>query len=331
MKRLISLALIVLCCTSCTALPAEERAFAVVLLVEKDGPAWRVYGQIPTYRSGEGYLTVTGEGESMPSALADLEAAAPMHVNLSQLRLLVLSKEVANAGEIDNLLQLLSERPDIRSSCALALTHVSADALMNAMEPATGARLSKSIDVLLESGREQGSILPVTLAEVIRMGERQCPVLIALSLRDRQLELAGGYPLSTESRVCPRLTREETALLSLMMGHAESMRLTLSGMSAQVREASAKAILSEDFQTTTVLLTLRAANMTCRPEELEQYLADACVELLSRLSAEGCDVLGLGRQAILRAHDMPAWRGFAWPARCRQLKWRVSVQVSGPA
>ncbi|MDD6051463.1 MAG: hypothetical protein PUC00_09420 [Clostridiales bacterium] len=330
MKRLILILLTMMCCTSCTALPAEERAFAVVLLVDRDSSAWRVHGQLPTYRSGGGYLTVTGEGDTLPAALADLEAAAPMHVNLSQLRLLVLTKAVADVGELALVLTTLSDRPDMRPSCAIALTEAPADVLMQALEPATGTRLSKSIDVLLESRLEQGSILPATLAEVLRMGMRQSPVLIAANLRDQQLDLSGGYPLTASFRVCERLTPEETALLSLLTGRTKALRLTLSGMSAQVREASAKVALSQDFQSATVTLRLRVTAASCSPADIETRLADASVTLLSGLSAQGCDVLGLGRQAILHAHDMPAWRSFDWPARCKQLHWRVSVQMSGP-
>lgn len=330
MKRLICLLLLVACCTSCTALPAEERAFAVALCVEKDGAAWRVHGRIPTYQSGGGYLTVTGEGDSLPTALADMEASAPMPVNLSQLRLLALSENVADAGEVGAVLNALSERSDMRQRCALAMTDVSGATLMEVLEPATGERLSKSIDVLLDSAIERGTILPATLAEVLCMGERQTPVLIALSLKDDALELAGGYPLTDELRIGERLSVEETTLLSMLMGHGKTLRLTFSGGSTWVREVSAKASLSENLQTADIQLRLRATGSSFTPEGLEQALAEACLHLLTRLSGEGCDVLGMGRKAILHAHDMAAWHALEWPMRVRQLGWRVSVSVSGP-
>ncbi len=331
MKRLILLLLLIGCCTSCTALPAEERAFAVVLCVEKDGEAWRVHGRIPTYQSGGGYLTVTGEGDALPVALADMEASAPMHVNLSQLRLLVLHQNVVDAGEITFVLTTLSERPDMRQHCALALTDTTADKLMEAIQPATGARLSKSIDVLLESRIEQGTVLPAMLADVIRMGERQTPMLIALTLKDKKIELSGGYPLTDQLRTAGKLSPEETALLSMLMGHAKSMRLTLSDGSAEIRDVSAKISLAEDLQTASVRLTLRTTTSSFTPDGLEQRLAEECLHLLTRLSADGCDVLGLGRKAILRAHDFAAWHALDWPVKYRQLRWSVSVRVNGPA
>lgn len=331
MKCLLALLLILSCCTSCTALPAEERAFAVVLCVEKDGAAWRVHGRIPTYQSGGGYLTVTGEGDALPSALADMETAAPMHVHLSQLRLLVLTPGVVDGGELPAVLTAFSERADMRQQCAVAMTDVPGDALMEALEPVTGARLSKSIDVLLDSSLERGTILPATLAEVTRMGERQTPVLIGLTLQTGRLELAGGYPLTDTNQAFEPLTPEDTALLSLLTGRAKSLRLTFSGGNAEVREASTRLSLSDDAQTASVRLTLRATLSSIPPQELERRLAEDCLRLLSRLSAQGCDVLGLGRKAILRTHDLSAWHALDWPAKVRRLRWSVSVGVTGPA
>ena len=113
MKFLILLALVALACSSCTALPAEERAFAVALCVEKTDE-WRVCARIPTYQSGGGYMTVTGNGETFPAALSHLDAASPMRINLSQLRLLVADVGLVNSGGFEAVLSTLSERPDIR-------------------------------------------------------------------------------------------------------------------------------------------------------------------------------------------------------------------------
>lgn len=120
-------------------------------------------------------------------------------------------------------------------------------------------------------------------------------------------------------------------LLSLLQGKTQNLRLTLGGVSAEVRDASVKTWLSEDMQTVSVEITLHATASDVTPEGLEQMLADANVKLLSRLSAAGCDVLGLGRKAVLHTHDMADWHAIGWPERVQRLRWSVSVRVSGPA
>ncbi len=321
--------LVLVLCTSCTALPAEERAFAVVLAVENPG-AWRVHARVPNYQSGGGYLTVTGEGNDLNAALADMEAHAPMQLHLSQLRLLAVDLALAASGELPSVLHDLSDRVDMRQDCTVALTDVPPDALMEALEPATGARLSKSIDVLIESRISQGQILPSALSDVIRMGERQTPVLPLLTLEDREWNLSGGVPLTADLRPGPRLTSAETALLSLLTGRAKTLQLTFSDGSARVRDASCKAKLAPDMSAEAVL-TLRVLSSAFTPDGLEAHLAADCHSLLTRLYGAGCDVLGLGRQAILHTHDMAAWHDLAWPEKISQIRWTVRVGVDDPA
>lgn len=327
MMRLLSVLMTLLLCTSCTALPAEERAFAVALCVEKRDGLWQVHGRIPTYQAGGGYLTVSGEGDTVVAALSDMEAAAPMRVSLSQLRLLVLDELLAEGDDLAEALSALADIHDMRLQCAVALTDAPAGEVAEALKPATGARLSKSIDVLMESRIEQGAVLPAELADVIRMGERQSAVLMALSVEDKAVALSGGYALDGEMSLVQRLTAEETALLSLLLGKAKTLQLSLPEGNAQVREMSVSTSLSQG--SAEVEISLHCTSSAITTKTLEQSLAMRCVELLSRLSAQGCDVLGLGRKAIVYEEDMAAWHDCDWPARLRALQWTVSVHAEG--
>lgn len=329
MRKLIALLLALLLCSACTALPAEERAFAVVLCVEKNGGSWRVHGRIPTYQTVGEYLTVTGAGDSFDAALAAMDAAAPMRVHLSQLRLLVLHAGLGS--EVERELYSLSDRADVRPDCAVAVTQASTEALMDALKPAAGARLSKAIDVLLDTRMEQGCILSAALGDVVRMGEHQSPLLINLTLEDDRIELSGSWPITADMRLMEPLSGQETALLSMLRGEAKSLPLTIEGGVAQVRDVSAKILMAEDMQSAAVELTLRATASSLPADELEQRLAAELLALLSRLSAAGCDVLGLGRKAILQADDAAQWRSLAWPEAYRKIHWTVSVGVNGPA
>lgn len=327
MMRLLSVLLMaLLLCTSCTALPAEERAFAVALCVERQGDNWWVYGRIPTYQTGGGYLTVTGEGDSMTAALSAMEAAAPMRVSLSQLRLLVLDESLTEDG-LASALSELADIPDMRLQCAVALTNTPVQDVAEALKPATGARLSKSIDVLLESCIEQGAALPAKLADVIRMGERQSAVLMALAVEDGRITLSGGYALDGTMSVVQRLSEEDAALLSLLLERTKTLHLSLPEGDAQVREINVRSSLVQGVAEVEISLHCTASGLTA--DALEQAIAVQCVELLSRLSAQGCDVLGMGRKAITRAEDRSAWHAVDWPSRLRELQWKVSVRAEG--
>lgn len=331
MIRLLSLLLVTaLLCSSCTALPAEERAFAVALCVGQEGETWRVHGRIPTYQNGGGYLTVSGDGEDLSAALSAMEAAAPMRVTLSQLRLLVLDEKLAQSNALSAALHTLAQRPDMHLQCAVALTADPVKDVAEAMKPSTGARLSKAIDVLLESRIEQGTILPAKLAEVIRMGERQSPVLMALTLEDKKVSLSGGYALDGDLTLVQKLTEEETALLSLLLQRTKTVRLSLPEGAAQVREISVKTALAPDESSAGVEIKLRITSSALTDAGLEKAIAEECVALLSSLSRKGCDVLGLGRKAVVHAWDMAQWHASNWPARLRDMHWTVAVQAEEP-
>lgn len=325
MKVLILLLFPVLLCTACTALPAEERAFAVALCVEKVD-VWRVHGRIPTYQTGGGYMTVTGEGDTLSAALSAMDAAAPMRINLSQLRLLAADVSLAKEGELPTLLSALADRHDMRLQCAVALTDAPVKDVAEALKPAAGSRLSKALDLMLDARQEQGAILPAPLSDVLRMGERQSPVLMALSLDGQEITLSGGYTMDGVL-----LAPEETALLSLLLGHAKTLQLSLPGGSAEVRDVSVHIRLSEDLTAASVEASMTATASSFKEDGLEQALADALIVLLTRLSANGCDALGLGRQAILHTRDMAAWYALNWPEKYCRLRWQVSVSVNGPA
>lgn len=325
MKVLIMLLLPMLLCSACAALPAEERAFAVALCVERDAQ-WRVHSRIPTYQSGGGYMTVTGEGNSLSASLSAMDAAAPMRINLSQLRLLVVDEKLTKEGELQGILTALSDRPDMRMQCAVALTDAPAKAVAEALKPAAGTRLSKTLDLMLDVRIEQGTILPAPLSDVLRMGERQLPVLIALSLEGQKISLSGGY--TTDGMT---LNPEETALLSLLLGHAKALLMILPGGYADVRDASASIRLSEDFNMARVELTMTSPSSSFTDDGLEQLVADELLALLSRFSAAGCDVLGLGRKAIMYTQDMAKWHSLNWPEKYREIRWEVAVGVDGPA
>ena len=326
MKRMLALVLCAGLMTGCSALPAEERSFAVALAVSVENGRWTAAARIPTYQSGGGYATVRGEGASFEGALAAMDAASPMQLHLGQLRLIVFSEVAGRSNELPAMMRMLAQRPDVRSDCCIGVTAEEPDALMEAMKPSTGARLSKSLDVLIESRAAQGSVLPTTLAEAVLMGERQSPVLMNVRVQEGAVDVAGGWPVSAEGRVAGQLTAEEVQLLALMAGRLKSGTLSLQEGTVRITDVHASAELSMPvMQSAAVRLILRTGTSPLTEEALSQAIARACLGVLNQLSGMGCDALGLGRQAVLHVSDIQEWNALAWPARYREMVWSVSV------
>ncbi|MBE5797224.1 MAG: hypothetical protein E7327_07595 [Clostridiales bacterium] len=324
-----------LCCLllgGCTALPAEERSFAVVLGVDREGEEWAVHARIPTYQTGGGYATVSGTGQTLEEALLRVDAAAPMQLHFGQLRLLVFTAALARTEDLAIALDVLTQRHDLRLDASTAVTDAALPDLMEAMKPQSGSRLSKSLDVLIQTRIEQGTALPAALGDVLRMGERQSPVLMRLTLEAGAAELDGCWPLSADWVVTEPLSRDETQLLSLMLGQMKSGALSLSEGTVRLTAAKAETELHlPTMQQAAVRLTLRCTSSALTEEALSQAAATACLGVLNRLSGMGCDALGLARQAIVHARTMADWHDMDWPARYQDIHWSVSVGVEGPS
>ncbi|MBQ2953184.1 MAG: hypothetical protein IJE07_06465 [Clostridia bacterium] len=332
MKRILTLLLALVLCTSCAALPAEERAFAVVLAISGREGAWELHARIPTYQAGGGYATVAGAGDTLSHALAALDAAAPMPLHLGQLRLAVVAQETAASQDFADVLAWFGEQVDIRPGAVLCVTESDASALMEALKPAAGTRLSKALDALLEARIGQGVIPASALAEVLTAGERQSPVLAGLALEGEDIVLSGGWPVGADGRVAPALTAQETQLLTLMQGQWRQGTLTLPEGTLRLTGATAAVELSlPALDQASLRLTLQLADNPPDREALSQAIATACLTLLSRLSALGCDALGLARQAIPHMDDMAQWQALDWPGVCRRMAWSVSVGVEPAA
>lgn len=327
MKRIITILLTALICTSCAALPAEERAFAVALAVDGGPGAWRVWARIPTYQSGGGYATVQGEGGTMEAALAALDAAAPQQFHPGQLRLIVFTRELAQSEALPQAIAALAERHDLRMDAALAVTEDAPESLMEAMNPASGSRLSKSLDTLMKARIAQGVVIPAPLSVICRMGVRQSPVLMGVRIADGAVDLSGCWPVGADGRAGEPLSPEDTQLLALMTGTMTRGALSLpGGGTLRLTGADADAELSlPTMDSAAVRLTLRCGDAREGQEGLSHQVATAVLNLLKRLSAAGCDALGLGRQAIRHAEDMAHWDEMAWPERYMNLTWTVSV------
>lgn len=323
LKKLCLLLMLLFLCASCSALPAEERSFVLALLIDETETGVTLYARIPTYQTGGGYTTLVADGSTFPEALGALEASTPMRLHFGQTRLIALTP----ATRLNSLLTHLGQVDSLRLQATLAMTDDDPLALAEALSPATGARLSKAMDVLLETRQRQGIIPPCTVSDALRMGDRQSPVLPGLVLDGEAFDLSGSWLIGQQEIAF--LSPEKTQLLSLLRGDAGQMTLRLEEGTMTLREASAKARLSENTVHLTLDLSCTASPLS--PEAASEAVARSCMTLLEETYALGCDALGLARQAIRSVPDLGAWHALDWPGRMTQIMWTIDVTTHSVA
>lgn len=334
-------------CTGCAALPAEERSYAVALGISHTAGVWEVSARIPSYQSGGVYTTIRAQGASLAEALAMLDAAAPMRMHYGQARLLILRKELAESSEMASVLEVVGRMPDMRLQAQVCVTGDDLPELMDALSPMTGTRLSKSVDILLETRQKMGVIPGASLSALMRMGERGSPVLAAIALANEaekggldtsagdqpaggagSIQMGGGLLVSLHGAVRDELTAKEIQLLSLLQGRLR--KATIEAGAGIITIADAQSDLRLDGNTVICLVKMQYTSADISQEGIMEGLQADFRSLTQKLAAADCDALGLGAQAIRHYRDMAAWHSLNWPEVYPQLQWALEV-IAVPA
>ncbi len=350
MKKAMAVVLATLLLGGCSALPGEERAFAVVLGISENGGVWEAGARIPTYQTGGGYLTISARGNSLGEALALLNASAPMELHYGQLRMLLFSKGIAQSAQFPELLRALAARGEVRAQAALCVTEDNVPDVLDALEPATGSRLSKSLEALMTSRQMVGVAPVITLSDWLRMGDRQQAVLMNAAMEPQtanavpgmdeaagtqavkgagKVQLSGGWLADAQEKVQGNLTAMEMQLLSLLQGKLRQGTLSLPEGTATLLEASSSVKLKDQEVHAKLRLRYSASNLT--EDGLTQALLSALHGLTGKLAAAGCDALGIARQAMAGCADWSQWHALNWSEKYPALTWRFTIEVEREA
>lgn len=329
----------------CSALPGEDRAFAVALGFSAKGGVWEVSARMPTYQAGGGYVTLSARGGSLGEAMALLNVAAPMELHYGQLRLLLFSSELAQGESFPELLRALAARGEIRPQAAIAVTEGNVLDVMDALEPATGSRLSKSLEVLMKAREKIGVVELVTLDSWQRMGERQQPVVMCIAMESGansvagmdtvagdqatqgagKVQFSGGWMMNASGRMQGQLTAGEMQLLSLLRGQLRQGTLSLPEGTLTLLDADSDMNLAGQEVQCTLRVRYSAASMT--EEGVQAALISSLQSLTDKLSKAGCDALGVARQAMMGTLTMEEWRALGWAEVYPALTWRFKVEA----
>ena len=206
MKRALCLLLICLFCTGCSALPPEERAFCVVLLVDGGAQECTVRVRIPTYQQNGGYQTLSATGATLTDALRTLESAAPMRLHWGQLRLIVLSRAWAAEIPIVRTISDLSGVENLRLHASVAVTEEDTTALAEKLVPENGTRLSKSIDVMVQ-GVDEARVADLLLRKLESIRRDPQPFALPMAMPRTPLRhFKEEIPGLTQAKLCMLFT-----------------------------------------------------------------------------------------------------------------------------
>lgn len=329
MKRPILWLLLLVCalvCDSCVRLPGEEYAFAVVLALDRnEDDRWQAWVRIPSYQTEGNYTTLTASGTNASEAINRLSSAAPMALHYGQLRMVVLGSRLLENNDLEPVLSELTGHYDLRIDAVPVVSQEAMESLMEGMNPVTGKRLSKSLDILTESRILLGVIPDVTLREYLLFGRQTCTTLPNAVLEDGIVTLSGAWSISPGS--VKYLFPDQMKLIALMNGQMKRGTLNLDSMRIAFSEANAKITLRGDKAVCKLTLW---ADERCSPDVV-QALETACSQLVSSLYETGHDVLHLSDRAIRMISSMNDKSYSDFIDRLRSIiSWTINVSIQNP-
>lgn len=321
MRRLLCVLLLTcFSCTACVHLPGEEYAFAVALGVDYGDDGWQAAARIPDYQQEGSYVTLRAQADTLPQALMALEAAVPMRLHLGQARLIVMGESLCRASALPDVLDALMSRRDLRPDAQLAVADAPVNTLLDALSPRTGVRLSKSLDVLLETRAAQGVIPSMSVRDALLQGRRQAAVLPRVRLDGETFDLSGAMLFDADRVLVGALTPPQTQLLALLRGQMKKGRLTLGETVVDVVAFSSQLRVSTGEIRCEV--HLRCAPSAVPDEQLAALLTTALDLLVRTLAQNRCDAFGLLRSALPVEDAAQAAEALA------TLPWRFEVTVT---
>lgn len=370
---LMLLTAMVLMLGGCTSRSAEEQLMVIALGVDlPSAESVKLTVRVPSFSgtssegggsSSDGYLTLTAQSDSFPSALALLHATAPRTLNFSQTREILLGEDTLPC--IPQWLDMIDRMDGMRSQSAVALCKGQAEDVINAQKAAVGTRLSRYIDTTLESGIRDGSIPDATLIRVMTQlsGGYQDAMLAyigqsanpASKEKEPQNTQASAQALDALGGGMPQISGKEVEWMGSAVMDGPHVSGLLTGFETALCRFLGRDIQEIPYMTQDALVSLSPrlgpylsiekrgnttlclqAHLNVLPKlgaaidlnKLQSELEETIRNLLINLQSLRSDVLGYGGIAVRRFSTLDDWIASNWKSIYANANVQVQLKLT---
>ena len=370
MKPLLLLPLcLCLVLSGCAAVQqVENQAFAVVLGLDTDGAdGLEVILQIPKIegqaqeddsKSGDDFTIASARGANFTEALELISVSSPHRINLTQVKLVVVSQALARLPSFRALLRELAETYPLYASSYFAVCLTDVRTFIENQAPVFSPSVSGSLTALLEHHSSHGYIPTSTFADVYYLSNSVYSdplAILAASAEEGAPEtpagetpadlLPGELPTDQESRneyaggaifkggvLAGTLNARQMVLVNLMRGRTEEFTLTLDGLGMTLLPKSRPRVRIGDLSP--VLRISYEQTLTARPlseppdaSELEALLTAEIEEIIAQCQALEVEPFGFAERAAGRFMTLTQWARYGWRLHFSRAAVDVSIHV----
>lgn len=305
---------------------------------------------------GEPYLVIAAAGDDYAQALENLQWAVARELNLSHLRLLVVSEALASEAGFSALVRRIAETRHLYTTAGFIVCEGRAGEFIEGQEILLGSHLSEDIDAMFRHYAAHGYIPAATFADLYYAtlscysdptgvwafpdaGEQPAAAVIET---DEERLNAGtktassrqylGAALFRDGRLAGHLDARETLCLNLLTRRVDSLSFELDGRTYPLSSTLRPRLRVE---TGAPDPTLRAdVFLSCADpgdlQALEQAVERSIEALIQRCQRLGIEPFGFAAKAAARFATLGDWHAYGWRDRFARAKIDVTVHISGP-
>ena len=316
---------------------------------------------------GSSYAQMSVTGANYEEALERLDWIAPRHLNPAQLKLVVLSREMAESADCPELIDRLARTERLFTATRVVVCEGSAKEFVSAIQPTVGTRLSTDISALFEHCIGRGFTPRSRLADLYYLmnsvygdpmigyavlgpkmtpeeeggqGGAQPASALSGELMDLSDEFESDIPmrfigaaLFKDGCMCGVLDGEQTLCANLLLNDLDSFYYSFDDLTVElIPEGSIRLSVDTDSEPATLRvrgkLSLAAEEMEIDEEALMERLNGDIAAAIRATQRLGAEPFGFAEAAARHFATLEDWVRYGWREHYPQARVEVDVELT---
>lgn len=333
---------------------AEGNQLQMTVLVPKISAAPQPESESKGTSSNYTRFQITAE--DFESALSRLDWASPRDVTLSQIKLIVISQELAQDPNCRRLIESIAQTERLYTAAKVAVCRGDAGAFIEKLHPAIGTRISEEIDAMYEHYTGSGYLPDSSLADLYYQTESvYSDPMVSYAFLAEDAKAASALSGSTEEisshyesdisnrylgaavfsggRMVGTLNGTQTIMANLLRNEVDAVRYDCGGQSLNMIPARATYVRVDPRGEVPVIhinMHLSVAAQEQMPDEnlLRESLKADLLRAIRSAQAMKAEPFAFAEKAARYFPTFAAWETYDWSERFQSAEIVMDLHIS---
>ena len=369
MKKLFLLLLgMVLLLANCSAAQQiENQAFVVILGLDTDTSGLEVTVQVPKIKGVEstekqeddaGFMVVSTKAKSFTEGIELLSVALPRRINLTQVKMIVVSDDLARQESFREVMREMAETYPLYATSYFTVCLNRTKDFIEAQQPIFSGSVTGALNALLEHHRSRGYIPISTFAEVYYLSNSvySDPIAILAARHESgnqapntaeapaplfpdelnvdsesENEYAGGAVFVHGNLKC-LLNARQMVLTNLVRGRTKEFTYTVNDVDLTLRPSGKPRIKIKTTEYPPRIyyeqtLQTKAGTEKTGKKEIEENIEKELQDLFAFCQSQKTEPFGFADIAASRFLSLAQWTRYDWRKRFAEADIQIEIRI----